>query len=827
MAFDPKAYLAEKDKAFDPKAYLKGRDSQSPFPQPPKPSAAEPQVQQFDPASGAATGFTEPAPQLDRRELEAFEKQTSFPTAYGKGAVAGILGSIGSLQEMKRQAERRGAETLGVPVPERLPRVLPTTEELSKKFATVTGKGANIERGIMTAGEILGIPSVPGVGALAGAGRIGRAARYFEASDNIARGLTEMKSGLAAPYNKLAADQKAAVQAIEQANEKLARSTESLSKEISAMRKEAERVHQEKMAEISRTAQEKANLLRSQGTAQGEQQAQQILAEANDLISRSKENLDILRRNAAKVEERAAAGFKQVGEVKTPTENFTPVANKAAQELDQLRTTRKNLDDNLRSARNEIVQANESAGKTIDQTEAYKRLMSDLEQVAVFDPATSQTLMRVTEPNTASLYKRVYDALKLRRVELTKEQAQTAAKLGYEVQQVGDKFYRTFKTSFDALDDVRRFVGEVYRGQAPEGFQAISGKLKEKIYGDLSRIQDEFVGAAQKELQASYRNYSQQLEKFDTKFGRALTETEEGLAQAATDPAKLGEKLFSSRTSVDNAITLTNDAKLVEKTAADYAATSIANMNASQVRAWINTPKNADWLSHPSMTPLRQNLERYASNLTRQEATAQAVARRQAAPVVTEGKALSVPEAQAAAAKEAEAVRGAAISEAEKAAGKVESAAKAEQAAARKELSEGRISLAEYERRAKKTITQEAKTAEAQFKEAAKQPSYVKEYNELKNFADAVVKSDGKGDVFSYEALHGKMKQFLRAQVESGVLSPEIAVREAKKLDDIIAMQNKLQRRKMLKEEMVRFGSGILRGSPGQTLGSVLRMMGR
>jgi hypothetical protein len=206
-----------------------------------------------------------------------------------------------------------------------------------------------------------------------------------------------------------------------------------------------------------------------------------------------------------------------------------------------------------------------------------------------------------------------------RRYELTPEQAAEARGLGYNVEQVGDRFFRTFKSSFEAADDARRFVGDVFRNP-PEGYGAVKGNVQQGMYAMLKKLQEEYVGAAERRaLQDNWSKAARNLEQFETKAGRTLTEIEEGTANTLKAPAELGATFFGNRTGVQRLIDLTGEEALVKKTASDFAASSLANKDAKSVRSWLQNPKNSDFLSHPSLADLKTKIEKYATNLERAE----------------------------------------------------------------------------------------------------------------------------------------------------------------------------------------------------------------
>jgi len=349
---------------------------------------------------------------------------------------------------------------------------------------------------------------------------------------------------------------------------------------------------------------------------EGQQAAKNLEAETRKQIAQLRGGSGKVTTKTEKETQKAKEGIKQVGEQKQLTDVFEPVQQKTIARQEQFIKDRDVLDKDLRSAQNKIVQENESKGVTLDQMPAYREIDA---ATRGFDVVTSPQIVRTTDPGVLSFYKRIRDSVINRRYELTPEQAEAARGLGYNVEQVGDRFFRTFKSSFEAADDARRFVGDVFRNP-PEGYGAVKGNVQQNMYAMLKKLQEEYVGAAERRaLQENWSKAARNLEQFETKAGRTLTEIEEGTANTLKAPAELGATFFGNRTGVQRLIDLTGEEALVKKTASDFAASSLANKDANSVRSWLQNPKNSDFLSHPSLADLKRKIEQYATNLERAE----------------------------------------------------------------------------------------------------------------------------------------------------------------------------------------------------------------
>ena len=353
-----------------------------------------------------------------------------------------------------------------------------------------------------------------------------------------------------------------------------------------------------------------------------QQEAQRIIADAKQKAVQLRGQSGKLLTKSEAESQKAKSAIKTVGEDKELTDIFEPVQAKSIERQQKFIDDRNALDKDLRKAQQDIVKANESKGVTLDAMPSYK----SVDQLTKpFDVATSPTIVKNTDPGVLSFYKRIRDSVLNKTYELSPSQAQIAKNLGYKVQEMPGmegaepRYFRTFNSSFEALDDARRFVGEVFKNPTA-GYEAVKGIKEQNMYELLSKLQQEYVGAAeQKALQSNWANASKNLEQFETKSGRALTEIEEGTSHTTKAPAELATRFFKDRTGVQQLIDLTGDERLVNKTAADYAVNSLKNLDAKAARGWLNNARNSDFLSHPSLSNVKSKLESYVSNLERAE----------------------------------------------------------------------------------------------------------------------------------------------------------------------------------------------------------------
>jgi hypothetical protein len=381
-------------------------------------------------------------------------------------------------------------------------------------------------------------------------------------------------------------------------------------------------------------ATKRANEIRDRARSYSPSVRQLAEMDAKDIISKAqlqvqqlekqtRTQIANLRQQSGKLSQRseqnigkAQSELQTVGKDKPLTDVFTPVQQTTLARQKAIIDERDVLDKTLRQEQAKIVAANEANGVKLSDMDSYKQIEA---LTRPFDPVTSPTVRRVTDPGVLAFYKRIRDSVIDQRYELTKEQAEAASRLGFPVQQDGERFYRVFRSSFEAADDARRFAGTVFKNP-PEGYEAVRGQVQQNVYGLLKKLQEDYVGQVErKALQDNWAQATKRLELFETKAGKSLTEIEQGTADVLKPPAELANVFFGNRTGVDRLITQTGDERLVRQTAGDYVASQIRGMNAQQASSWLSQAKNRDFLSHPSLSDLQAKAQAYVANLARAE----------------------------------------------------------------------------------------------------------------------------------------------------------------------------------------------------------------
>ena len=258
-----------------------------------------------------------------------------------------------------------------------------------------------------------------------------------------------------------------------------------------------------------------------------------------------------------------------------------------------------------KAIRDAAVAEKESAGQLVKDLPEYQSLLDGLRsKLLIGKEAQKQQTAPVTETGVLQAYRNIYEAVNSRRVQI-----------GIDTN--GNPAYKTFPTSFEALDDVRRRLGDVAFGKEVEGYSAIGADIARQYYGKISEIQSKFAGKAHDDLQGGYEAASRLLDKYKSQAGKKATaEDRFDPTRFKTDPASLPNTYFSSKQSVADLLELSGgDRALVTQAASDFTARQLRDKNAKGVKDWLN--KNGDWLE--SLPEVKSKVSSYLSTLERSE----------------------------------------------------------------------------------------------------------------------------------------------------------------------------------------------------------------
>jgi hypothetical protein len=351
----------------------------------------------------------------------------------------------------------------------------------------------------------------------------------------------------------------------------------------------------------------------------GKQRADQIVADARKRAADLNKASGNRMATAGKVLAQAEPALRVVGQPREMSDIGEELQG-AVNQSHQAGLNQRAADyQNLKTQRDAVVQAKEQAGETLDKTPAMKDLKGYIDSKTLGSVGARRAaggLAPVTDQGTLRVYQNVREAITNRRI-------QTG--VGAD----GNPTYQTFKTSFEALDQVRRKLGEVVANRDVEGYSAIGKSVATQLYDRIGKVQREFVGTdpatganLQQQMQEKYHDASIGLRKFSSGAGGKATALDRVDPERFNlDAKKVPGEFFYSRQSVRDLNELTGNPGMVEKAGRDYVAKSLAGSSAKQVRDYAE--KNSDWLRE--VPGLQKSVNDYAQRLTKIESTAQKV----------------------------------------------------------------------------------------------------------------------------------------------------------------------------------------------------------
>ena len=304
---------------------------------------------------------------------------------------------------------------------------------------------------------------------------------------------------------------------------------------------------------------------------------------------------------------------------------------------DAYKTDKKIADD--------LVASQESKGVSVTSTPAYKNISDYLDKKLNLGAFENSPFLATTEPTLVASLTNIKNSIKSGVKNVVNEQG--------VVTQV------EVPPSFEALDQVRRKLGDVFAGKDVEGFKNISREQAQKLYGLVRAAQVEYAGGKNGAFDMLLRNYAEDkalLNALKIPTGKKIIAKDLINPEYFTyDPSGLAREFFSTRKKVQDLFNLTKDPAFVEQQASNHVARTIKGMDAAKLKDYID--KNGEWLD--LMPNLRNRLQDHYAAVVRSGSVTPKT-RELSKSLKTEIKALpetgrvEAGKVQAAAAKEAE-----------------------------------------------------------------------------------------------------------------------------------------------------------------------------
>lgn len=390
--------------------------------------------------------------------------------------------------------------------------------------------------------------------------------------------------------------------------------------------------------EIKRAALDQANQIRAKAQQAGpearqaaEAQAQKLLDEENLkadlLLSDAQAQANRAREVAAKMQSRATQSLRegrapltQVGAAQAPSEAGSNIRNAVAARYQKLREVREQQVKANKSDAFTSALAREQSGERVKNLPTFAALEKSIDD-ALTAPTTG--LVNVSVPQMRTQLQSIRKALRPTR-KVTTEDGKTM--------EVADDI------SFEALENLRRFLRDRSFGLPAEGFDAIGQQQAKDLAKGIESVMEQFSPKVRNYIDG-YAQASEPLRAFRTQLGESVLKTSKvDKNRFVVDEAALAGRFFKSQRSVDDLRTmLGDDADKAEQIARNWVADQLQNADSAAVRTKLTEWR--DWL--PSFPRLKQELDNAAASMQRGETFASARSRvaageRQTARRITE-----------------------------------------------------------------------------------------------------------------------------------------------------------------------------------------------
>ena len=306
----------------------------------------------------------------------------------------------------------------------------------------------------------------------------------------------------------------------------------------------------------------------------GRTQADNLLKQTNDRLNRLKQARDSLRQTGSKRLEAAQGQFKAVGEPILPTDLGARIRSSFVKTLDNLKTQRDKVIENIKTPVFTAASAKEAQGARYQNTQAFRDSIAAIDK-EIASPETGLSNIPSNEIRST--------------IEKVKQQLQEGIVRGSgEEKQVQP-------LSFQALDILRRNLRDRAFGLPAEGYDAIGQQQASRLAEYVENIMDEFSPGF-KAYKDAYKEASKPINELRTKFGKSVTDKPEGfdLGQFVKDPATLGSEAFKYRSTVEQLVNVVGRDE-AEQLAKGFVADKLRNATGKDVQKFVNETAR-DWI---------------------------------------------------------------------------------------------------------------------------------------------------------------------------------------------------------------------------------------
>lgn len=328
---------------------------------------------------------------------------------------------------------------------------------------------------------------------------------------------------------------------------------------------------------------------------QGQQAAEKLIVESQTRVNRLRGLAERARTGGAA---RLQQAQPQIGDTRRISEIGQDIRDRFVSVLDRLKEQRNQTAKlNKQEAFGEAFQK-ESAGQNVINTKAASDAIQQINAILV-NPFTK--LKNVSE-----------SAVRQQLINVRKVLS------GVDEDKMTGEVIKS-PPSFEQLELLRRSLRDRASGLPAEGYDAISQGQARDLAEMVEKVQLEFSPSFGKFLK-EYKEMSQPINKFASDLGQAITgKADYDFNEFVTDPASIGDKLFSSERGVRQLIN-TIGPEEAENVARTYVATKLQGATGKQMQSFLQDQKTRDWLF--SFPNLQRQVTEAADRLMRAEGVA-------------------------------------------------------------------------------------------------------------------------------------------------------------------------------------------------------------
>lgn len=269
------------------------------------------------------------------------------------------------------------------------------------------------------------------------------------------------------------------------------------------------------------------------------QAASERAARASALAERARARGKTLNDRSAAATAEATPPTPEIGTPAHLSDIGDSIRQPAMAAQDTINEDMRAADDKYRTAMQQVADDRAAAGVGVSDSPIAKAMIKQSRGVVSPNPVTRPSVGSVPADSAGGkLHKMMLDVLEPQPIPLTDVEAAQATKAGVDVKTGADgSKYRVVKPGLQDVDNFRRYVGKVLSGDV-EGYEAINRGEAQNMYGNLSKVIDQYVKGASKPVQANWKAGKQALAPFDNvRAGQSIVGTQSGTGGVATVPA--------------------------------------------------------------------------------------------------------------------------------------------------------------------------------------------------------------------------------------------------------------------------------------------------